>query len=296
MKWYSILQLMRPANIITSIADILAGIAIAGFLIPEVWSQEIILDILLLVISTAGLYAGGIVFNDVFDVEKDKINRPERVIPSGRVSLREAKLLGLSLFLVGIIAAFLVSELSGVLAIAITLLALSYDKYAKHHKVLGPLNMGMCRGVNLILGMSIYSELAIDYWFIGIIPIIFIAAITLTAQKETKGKNKVAIGFAMFLDILIVLGFVLMSIYLELSLKKTAIFLAVWYGMNAFAKAKALAQNNPKLIQKAVKMGIISLIPLNASYVAGFSSVIMAVLVMGLLPLSLFLAKKFPVT
>ena len=30
MKWFSVLQLMRPANIITAIADILAGIAIAG--------------------------------------------------------------------------------------------------------------------------------------------------------------------------------------------------------------------------------------------------------------------------
>jgi 4-hydroxybenzoate polyprenyltransferase len=59
MKWFSILQLMRPANIVTSIADILAGIAIAGFLVPEVWTQEIITNILLLVVSTSGLYAGG---------------------------------------------------------------------------------------------------------------------------------------------------------------------------------------------------------------------------------------------
>jgi|TARA_B110000037_G_scaffold59784_1_gene73208 4-hydroxybenzoate polyprenyltransferase len=296
MKWFSILQLMRPANIVTSIADILSGIAIAGFLVPEVWTQEIITNILLLVVSTSGLYAGGIVFNDVFDIKKDRISRPERVIPSGRVTVREAKIVGLSLFSIGISAALLVSGLSGILAIAIALLALLYDKFAKHHKVLGPLNMGICRGVNLILGMSIHSQLTANYWLIGIIPIIFIAAITLTAQKETEGKNKAAIGFAMLLDLMIVIGFVLMSLYLELSLLKTSVFLTIWYAMNAISKAKALVQNNPKFIQKAVKMGIISLIPLNASYVAGFSSIFMAVLVMGLLPLSLFLSKKFPVT
>jgi 4-hydroxybenzoate polyprenyltransferase len=71
MKWFSVLQLVRPANIITSIADILAGIAIAGFLAPEIWTQEIIMNMLLLVVSTSGLYAGGIVFNDVFDIEKE---------------------------------------------------------------------------------------------------------------------------------------------------------------------------------------------------------------------------------
>ena len=296
MKLFSVLQLMRPANIITAIADIFAGIAIAGFLFPEMWNQQLLVQILLLVISTAGLYSGGIVYNDVFDFESDKINRPERVIPSGRVNLKQARILGALLFLIGILAAFLVSELSGIIAIAVMCLALLYDKFAKHNKLLGPINMGLCRGGNLILGMSINAALDPKYWIIGVIPVIFISAITLTAQKETKGKNKAAIALAMLLDMFIVISFVLMSFYVELSLWNTALFLMLWYGMNTYAKAKAVINNNPLFIQKAVKMGILSLIPLNASYVAGFSSVFMALFVMCLLPISLFLSKKFPVT
>ena len=134
MKWFAVLQLMRPANIITAIADIFAGVAIAGFLIPEIWDQELIIQILLLIISTAGLYSGGIVFNDIFDLKQDKINRPERVIPRGRVGLTEAKILGTSLFAIGLSSAFLVSTISGIIATSIMLLALSYDKYTKHHK------------------------------------------------------------------------------------------------------------------------------------------------------------------
>ena len=296
MKWFAVLQLMRPANIITAIADIFAGIAIAGFLMPEIWNQELIIQILLLIISTTGLYSGGIVFNDVFDLKQDQINRPERALPSGRVSLAEAKILGISLFAIGLSSAFLVSLISGFIATSIMLLALSYDKYAKHHKVIGPINMGLCRGGNLILGMSINFDLAPEFWWIGLIPVVFIAAITLTAQKETKGKNKLAIAIAMLLDISIVISFVLMSDHLGLSLKNAGVFLVFWYGINVIAKAKALLKNNPVLIQKAVKMGILSLIPLNASYVAGFSSIIMALFVMCLLPLSLYLSKKFPVT
>jgi 4-hydroxybenzoate polyprenyltransferase len=296
MKWFAVLQLMRPANIITAIADIFAGVAIAGFLIPEIWDQELIIQILLLIISTAGLYSGGIVFNDIFDLKQDKINRPERVIPTGRVGLTEAKILGTSLFTIGLSSAFLVSTISGIIATSIILLALSYDKYAKHHKVIGPINMGLCRGGNLILGMSINIDLAPEFLWIGLIPVVFIAAITLTAQKETKGKNKLAIATAMLLDVSIVISFVIMSEHLGLSIKNAGIFLAFWYGINLLAKAKALIKNNPVLIQKAVKMGILSLIPLNASYVAGFSSIIMALFVMCLLPLSLYLSKKFPVT
>ena len=81
---------MRPANIVTSVADILAGIAIAsapGSLVERIWPAA-----LLLCLSTACLYGGGIVFNDVFDAELDKVERPERAIPSGLVSRREATL------------------------------------------------------------------------------------------------------------------------------------------------------------------------------------------------------------
>ncbi len=287
---------MRPANIITAIADILAGIAIAGMLVPTTWDSNTAYAVILLIVATIGLYSGGIVFNDVFDVEQDKINRPERVIPNGSVSLQQAKILGISLFSLGIIAAFLVSNYSGILAICIMVSALIYNKWAKHQSVLGPLFMGLCRALNLILGMSILPELDKAYLFIGFIPLIFIAAITLTAQKEAKGNNKKSISIAMFLDVLIVIGFLLMWQYLNYSMQNGVLFIVLWYGINFWAKWKAIRFNQPKNIMKAVKFGVLSLIPLNASYTAGFSSIYMAVLVLALLPLSLYLSKKFPVT
>lgn len=295
-KWFAMLLIMRPANIVTAIADIIAGIAIAGFFVPEILNQKIVFQIILLSIATAGLYGGGIVFNDIFDLNQDKINRPERVIPSGRLSLSEAKKLGIVLFTLGIVAAFCVSIFSGLVAIAIMVSALTYDKYGKHHSVLGPINMGLCRGLNLILGMSINPDLDFKYFLIAILPIIFISAITLTAQKETKGKNKLAIGLAMVLDASIVVGFWIISQHFNFSIKNTFVFLLLWYGVNAISKLNAIFKNNPKLIMKAVKIGVLSLIPLNASYVAGFSSIYIALLVLCLLPISLFLSKKFPVT
>ena len=296
MKWSAMLLIMRPANIITAIADVIAGVAIVGYLTSDVMDQELVLQIVLLSIATAGLYGGGIVFNDIFDIEQDKINRPERIIPSGKLSLKQARFLGKTLFIIAIVSAFCVSAFSGYIAIAIMISALVYDKYGKHQAFLGPINMGLCRGLNLILGMSIASGLDPKYYAIGILPIIFISAITLTAQKETKGKNKLAIGFAMLLDASIVLGFWIISQHFDFSMRQALIFLILWYGVNLTAKANAIIKNTPKHIMKAVKIGVLSLIPLNASYVAGFSSPFIAVLVLCLLPISLFLAKKFPVT
>ncbi|TMU56537.1 UbiA-like protein EboC [Flagellimonas algicola] len=296
MQWYGYIQLIRPANIVTAIADIIAGVAITGLFTLDVWNQEVILNLCLLILSTSCLYGGGIVFNDVFDIEQDKIHRPERVIPSGRVSLNQAKRFGTLLFLVGILAAFGASILSGGLATVIALLAFLYDKYSKHNLVLGPLNMGACRGSNLLLGMSIVQPIPSQFLWIGLLPIIFVAAITLTAQKESQGKNKRAIMVAMVLDATIVAGILLLGRYFNFSLKSASIFIVFWYGVNFLAKLKAIRHNHPIAIKNAVKTGVLSLIPLNASYVAGFGSMYLGLATLCLLPLSIYLAKRFAVT
>ncbi len=74
---------MRLANIVTAISDILAGITIAFYFAGIGWSQIELTPVFFLIISTIGLYRGGVGFNDVLDAELDKIKRPERPIPRG---------------------------------------------------------------------------------------------------------------------------------------------------------------------------------------------------------------------
>src|SRR5690606_12344221 len=86
------LILMRPPNLPTAAADIISGAAIAGFFVTS-WSlipQETIIGLLLLILGSVCLYAGGVVLNDVFDFKIDKVERPERPIPSGVVTLKTA--------------------------------------------------------------------------------------------------------------------------------------------------------------------------------------------------------------
>lgn len=295
-KLFYLVTLVRPANIVTAVTDILAGIAISGLLILNTNNGSEIQNMLLLILSTIGLYGGGIVFNDIFDLKADTINRPERVLPRGLVSKNEAILLGCFMLLAGIGFAFAVSVFSGILAAVIGLLALTYDKISKHYPVAGPLNMGLCRGGNLLLGMSISNDAVFTYWYIGIIPILFIAAITLTAKKEAAGNNKPAILTALLLDAIVVVLFIFIGYQLGFRFWLLLPFLLFWYGINFFAKYKAFIYNQPVTIQKAVKTGVLSLIPLNASYVAGSAGLVYALFVLALLPLSILLSKKFAVT
>ena len=285
-------RLMRPANIVTSVADVLAGIAISGYFLTF---ETDYFPVLMLCISTIGLYGGGIVFNDVFDADLDKIERPERAIPSGAVKLNEAIFLGAFLLLSGIAAAFTIAALSGIIAILIAFFALLYNKYAKHHSFLGPLNMGLCRGLNLLLGVSIIASALHEWYFLGLIPLIYIFSITMISQGEVHGSNRNKLYAGAFLYLLVI------SSMLYLSFNKGQLIIALFF-IIPFAwmifRPLFIAIKEPlgKNIGKAVKAGVISLILMDAAWSAVFGSPVAAICIALLLPLSLWLAKRFAVT
>ena len=285
-------RLMRPANIVTSVADVLAGIAISGYFLTF---ETDYLPVLMLCISTIGLYGGGIVFNDVFDADLDKIERPERAIPSGAVKLNEAIFLGAFLLLSGIVAAFTIAALSGIIAILIAFFALLYNKYSKHHSFLGPLNMGLCRGLNLLLGVSIIAVSLNEWYFLGIVPLIYIFSITMISQGEVHGLNRNKLYAGAFLYLLVI------GSMLYLSFNKGQVIIALFF-IIPFAwmifRPLFIAIKEPlgKNIGKAVKAGVISLILMDAAWSAVFGSPVAAICIALLLPLSLWLAKRFAVT
>ena len=288
------LQLMRPANIITAWADILLGYAAAGALTMDENLNFVVLGWLIL--ATTGLYGGGVVFNDVCDADLDAVERPERPIPSGRASLSGAILLGTGLLFVGIVAAAMVSGLSAVLATIVAITALLYDKYGKHQTVLGPLNMGVCRGGNLLLGVSAVPEAVGDRWYLALIPIIYIAAITAISQGEVYGGRKITGIVAIALIGLVIGNIVGLGLLPEYTLLVTLPFLTLFTALVLPPFVKAAITPSPELIQTAVKAGVLSLIVLDATIAAGFANWIYGLLLLALLPVSRFLARLFAVT
>jgi 4-hydroxybenzoate polyprenyltransferase len=286
---------MRPANIVTSVADVLAGIAISGFFAEPGLLMHHLLSVILLCISTIGLYGGGVVFNDVFDAELDKIERPERPIPSGVITVKQGASFAIILLLAGILTAFLVNIISGAFAISISFAALIYDKWGKHNSLLGPLNMGLCRGLNLLLGVSILTPQLGAYWYVAIIPIIYIASITMISRGEVHGGKSKSLYFAGFLYILVAASILFIS-FNNKNVLLTCIFLFLFLLMIFAPLIKAAKEPGGKNIGKAVKAGVIALILLNASWAAAFGAIWVALLIVLLLPLSLYLAKKFAVT
>lgn len=287
------LRLMRPANVITSVADVLAGITIAGYVTQPF--PPAIAPVLLLCFSTACLYAGGIVFNDVFDVETDKIERPERAIPSGQITVARAALLGSVLLLAGVILAAVYSPLSGAIAFAIAFAALLYNKFGKHHPWLGPLNMGVCRGLNLLLGISIVSS-AIQQWaFVAIVPIIYIYSITMISRGEVSGGGRKPLYAAMVLYLVVILSIAVLS-YGRQQFIVTIILLLLFGFMIFKPLLRAVDKPIGPNIGRAVKAGVIALIIMDAAWAAAFNAIYVAATICLLLPFSIWLSKYFAVT
>ncbi|MDB9528024.1 UbiA-like protein EboC [Oscillatoria sp. CS-180] len=299
---WAYLQLMRPANILTAWADILVGYAAAGSATVVMtvavgdWSLSPLAPLGWLLLSTSGLYGGGVVFNDVFDAELDRIERPERPIPTGRATLLGATLLGASLLSVGVAAAAQVSILSAGLAIAIALAAVVYDALGKHQGWLGPLNMGLCRGGNLLLGVSAVPALVLERWFLAGIPIVYIAAVTAISQGEVEGGKRQTGLLAIALVLLVLVGIFSLNGWGDYDWHSVLPFAGLFGMLVLPAFAKAAQDPSPTTIQKAVKTGVLSLIVLDAAIAAGFAGWPYGLAVLGLLPLSMALARLFAVT
>ena len=113
------LTLVRVPNCIMIGLAVIVGETIALGRVPSGWVA------LLGFLTASLLLAGAMVFNDIQDIQVDKLNSPDRPLPSGRVSIREAYALS------GILSALAIvsSTLLGVWTLLTTLVALVLMSY-----------------------------------------------------------------------------------------------------------------------------------------------------------------------
>jgi 4-hydroxybenzoate polyprenyltransferase len=177
----------------------------------------------------------------------------------------------------------------------VTLHALFYDFKGKHMRIFGPINMGLCRAFNLMLGMSVYELGVLEHFYLIVIPLIYIAAITLVSRGEVHGSQSAPLWFAAILFIFVhasqiavgyqagklvyMLPFVLIHVYLIFTKLIPAI-------------KKPIGPN----IGQTVKTGVLTLILMNAAWVSLSEQYYMAFVTLALLPISMWVGKKFAVS
>jgi len=180
----AIIELLRPPNVFTALADSLAGLALARGTAFSLADPG-----LFCLPASACLYLGGMALNDYFDREIDARERPERPIPSGRLPAAWAASLGAGLIAAGLALAFAAGIEPFAAAAALAAAILLYDAGAKGVEA-GSLVMGLCRGLNFLMPLT----LAEDPSPFGLLtpPLLlaaYVAAFTYLARHEVGGNE-----------------------------------------------------------------------------------------------------------
>lgn len=145
-KVKSLLLIIRPANFLISFFSILVAVLISQTEQMPVYK--------LLFASLAGSLtaSAGNVINDIFDIETDRINRPGRILPSGKLSTAAALYYYFILnFSALVFALFL--NLPAVLIVIFTIITLFiYSLYLKRIILLGNITIAALTALAFIFG------------------------------------------------------------------------------------------------------------------------------------------------
>ena len=304
----SYLELMRLPNVFTAMADVLMGFL---FVQAYTWQWNAWQDswtLALLIAASSLLYIAGVVLNDVFDLETDRRERPERPLPSGRVSATAARRLGWKLLVLGVFlgtaACLFVGHLRpGIVAALLATCILLYDAWLKRTPV-GPLAMGGCRLLNVLLGMSVIdAPFAADHWLVAGGIGVYVAGITWFAQREADESSRVQLFLS---TIVIALGIALVASFPHWS-DRTRLSVQYdmqnWYlltgvlGMLILWRCFwAVIEPIPARVRVAVAECVLSIIMLDAVACYGVRGLPWACVILVLLAPAIFLGRWIEVT
>ncbi len=268
-------QLVRLPNVFTAFADVLLGASATGLVTADP------VAVLLLCLASAGLYLGGMAWNDYFDRHDDAKVRPFRPVPSGRVSPRAAGLVAAGLSAVGLLAALAATVWhpppDGVVppvAVAALLsgLIVLYDAVLKHTPA-GPWAMGACRALNVCLGLSATGVLSAELTLhLALAVGVYIAGVTLFARTEEGTSRRRPLVIAAGVMAASAVGTALLPIHdpAALGFRPYPYLVAAWAAWVGTSVARALKEPGPKEVQAAVKRCIFGLVPLDALLATAF--------------------------
>ena len=182
MKFKDAIEITRPINCLMGALTVIIGLLNTRSNVPF---DKLTINIVLGVFTYIFLAASGNIINDVYDIEIDKINRPERPIPRGSISLKQAKELFFLYLFIGIILS-LVNTL--ILSLPLINLALAfffgfmawvYAKWGKKSGFIGNIIVGVSFSIGLVYGAYLNTPIIPPYIFY-----FFITAFSLLVARE----------------------------------------------------------------------------------------------------------------
>ena len=174
-----LLEFSRPFTLVAPALGFASGAATAIGAFPrEVWRPSLIVYPLIGSIMAAVLNAASNALNQIYDLEIDRVNKPKRPLPSGRLPMTAAWAFTIAAYLVALALAWLVAPDGRhecfwivVIATAITVLYSVPPFRTKRLGIWANVTIAIPRGVLLkVSGWSAVKTIAgVEPWYIGLI-------------------------------------------------------------------------------------------------------------------------------
>ena len=181
------LQLVRAPNLFTVPGDPLAGFLLAS-------RGQIDGRLALAILASLCFYAHGLLVNDLADLTEDRRERPDRPLPSGAARPRTVLIAAVVLAVLALLLCWAAGGASLAVGGALLAAIVLYNLWFKRIAILGPINMGLCRGLSLLLGAAAavpdisFGTAPGATWASALGFTIYIALVTNLARLETSAS------------------------------------------------------------------------------------------------------------
>ena len=139
-------KIIRPINAVIAFVSVIVA---AFFCSPEeiAW-----FSVLLASFAAAFTLSAGNIINDIYDLGIDKVNRPERPLPSGKISKNSALILYFLLIAASLILSWFINLYAFIIVIIATILLVLYSKFLKRVLFIGNILVALLTGLVFIFG------------------------------------------------------------------------------------------------------------------------------------------------
>ena len=183
---YAAIELLRPVNCLIAFAAVLVG----GWL----GIRDVTEALLMAALSAALIAGGGNVHNDLCGVAEDRMNKPHRPLPSGRLSPAFARVeMGILLIAGLLIACALPTSALAIALIAIASLIL-YNTHLKRVPLLGNLVVSALGGLAFLYGGAAVDALLAPWLVAGFAFLFHLGRELLKDLEDSAGDRRLPGG------------------------------------------------------------------------------------------------------
>jgi len=199
MKFKDATEILRPINDIMGSFTVIIGILSTRLGISF---ERIIINIILGALTYFFIAGSGMVINDIYDIEIDKINRPERPIPRGAITLPQAKYLFAGVFTLGITISIIHSIVFNLLFLNVIIatffgfMGWVYAKWGKRSGFFGNIIVSISFSIGFIYGAILNSSIIPIYIYFFFLNSIFglLSREIIKGCEDIEGDKKLGVN------------------------------------------------------------------------------------------------------